>query len=224
MLLGLISDVHANLPALNAVIDDAPPLDELVHAGDVVGYNPYPSSVIERFQELQITSIRGNHDTAVLEGPPQTFSDKATTAIYWTQDRLDEQGRSYLNALPDENLFTVDETTISVVHGFIDELNEYVYPTDMTIDHFDRIPDSTDILVYGHTHYPLITQIDGTTLINPGSVGQPRDGDWRPSYVVLDTETESITLHRCTYDIEEVRETISDSDLPTTVATNFRPN
>lgn len=222
MLLGIISDVHANLPALHAVVDDAPPLDMIIHAGDVVGYNPFPSRVIAQFQKLQIESIQGNHDTAVLNGPPKTFSDDAATAIHWTTGKLNQQDRSYLRALPEEHHFIVDETAITVVHGFVGSMDEYVYPTEITIDHFDRINDSTDILVYGHTHYPLITRVDGTTLLNPGSVGQPRDGDWRPSYAVLDTETATITLHRCTYDVEKVTKAIADSDIPTTIATKLR--
>jgi len=222
MLLGIISDVHANLPALHAVIDDAPSLDMIIHAGDVVGYNPYPSRVIAQFQKLQIDSIQGNHDTAVLNGPPNTFSDDAAAAIYWTTEKLNEQDRSYLRALPREHSFTVDETEITVVHGFIDSTNEYVYPTEITMDHFERVDNSTDILIYGHTHYPLITRVNGTTLLNPGSVGQPRDGDWRPSYAVLDTETATVCLHRCRYNVEKVINLITDSNLPTTIATKLR--
>lgn len=212
----IISDVHANLPALNTVLADVPSPDLIIHSGDLLGYGPYPNEVVEQFKEQNIVSIVGNHDKAVLSGNFD-FPPIPTEIVHWTRDRLTEPNRRYIEQLALEKSVDVDQTSVRLVHGSPQNPDEYVYPDDLSSD----LVVDEDILVYGHTHYPVITSIDGCLVLNPGSVGQPRDGDPRGSYILYDTETSTVELRRCDYSNKAIIDKIQQSAIPSDTTTYF---
>lgn len=206
MEIGLISDVHANLPALDAVLDDLQHVDRIVHAGDIVGYNAFPREVIECFQQQEIDSIAGNHDRGVSNSDVFDFRRPALEIINWTTDNLTTENKEFIDRLPTELELEIDGYTILIVHGSPCEPDEYVYPTDLTLELVENLDESVDVLIWGHTHYSTVTKLDGVLLVNPGSVGQPRDGDWRASYAIFDTHTGTVELRRQEYNIDRVIE------------------
>ncbi|MFD1685888.1 metallophosphoesterase family protein [Halobellus litoreus] len=212
----IISDVHANRPALNAVLANVPSYDLIIHSGDILGYGPYPNDVVERFKELNVISITGNHDRAVLSSNFD-FPEIPTEIVYWTRDQLTDSNRKYLEQLPLEKSIEIDQTSVQLVHGSPQDPDEYVYPDDISSD----LVVDEDILVYGHTHYPIIVSIDGCLVLNPGSVGQPRDGDLRGSYILYDTESGAVELNRFDYPRKVVTEKILQSQIPSDATTYF---
>jgi putative phosphoesterase len=208
MKIGLLSDVHANKPALEAVLADMPEVGAYIHAGDVVGYGPYPSDVIGLFQEHDIVSIQGNHDRGVLGEFNEDTHEIPRTAARWTAERLDEGELAYLETLPVErDLF---EGSVHVAHGAPDAPDTYTYPEDFVPD----LLSEESVLVLGHTHVQAKAKFNDGIVVNPGSVGLPRDGDWRAAYAVLDLDAASVELHRVEYPKEKTQTRINDSDLP----------
>ncbi len=221
----ILSDIHSNLEALQAVLADIAEqgIDEIYCLGDMVGYGPDPRGCIDLLMQCQV-SLLGNHDQAVLFDPPN-FNPVAERATYWTRDQLDvpvpnrkaaETRWEYLGERPLKH----QEGDVLYVHGSPrNPLDEYIFPEDIYIEGKMR---SIFNLVkrycfQGHTHQPGIFtstlqyyspeeveyayRFDGTkTLVNVGSVGQPRDGDWRACYVLFDGET--VYYRRVEYDVE----------------------
>jgi len=208
MRVGLISDVHANCPALDAVLDDMPDVDAYVHAGDVVGYGPFPRDVLARFEEHDITSIQGNHDRAVLGEFHDDFHEIPKAAALWTADRLREDEHAYLDSLPIER--SLYDGRVKIAHGAPDKPNTYTYPEEFS----PELLGTESVLVLGHTHMQAKAEFDEGTVVNPGSVGLPRDGDWRAAYAVLDVEAETVELHRVEYPKEQTQEQIAEHGLP----------
>lgn len=204
MKIGFISDVHANLPALEAVLNDLQDVDRTIHAGDIVGYNGFPKEVIGRFQDQNIDSITGNHDQGVIDEGEFDFPSHIDEVIDWTANEISTNDMEYINELEKELLTKIDNYNIQVVHGSPFDSSEYIYPTDITLELVEKIDENIDILVWGHTHYPVVTKLNGVLLMNPGSVGQPRDGDWRASYSIFNTSTGSIEIKRREYDVGKV--------------------
>lgn len=222
MQVGFISDVHANLPALNAVLNDLQDVDRVCSCGDIVGYNAFPEEVIERFRDEGIDSISGNHDRAVVGENAFEFPNPAREVIDWTSNRISNENRSFLAQLPATLRLHIDGNTIQIVHGSPYDLNEYIYPTDLTLNLVDDLDDEVDILVWGHTHYPVVTKLNGVLLLNPGSVGQPRDGDWRASYAVFDTQTDWVELRRQEYNIDKTIKRAVTESFPRQVVDSLR--
>ncbi len=213
MKVGLISDVHANAPALNAVLADMPAVDAVVHAGDVVGYNPYPNAVVDTFQQEDVTSISGNHDRAVTGDTEFGFHSVAGQAVDWTQEALRDDSYRYVADLPVE-----DEPVdgVHLAHGAPGAPDRYTYPEEFT---GDLLPDDVDSLVLGHTHVQGMEEFLEGVVVNPGSVGQPRDGDPRAGYAVVDVDSLDVELRRVEYPIERVQENIRrEEGLPDSLA------
>lgn len=208
MKVGLISDVHANKPALDAVLADMPSVDEILHAGDVVGYGTHPSAVIETFHAHDVTSIQGNHDRAVLGEFHDNFHRIPKSVALWTTDRLEEDELSYLESLPLE--LDRYDGRVKLVHGAPEKPNTYTYPEEFDAE----LLGDESVLVLGHTHMQAKAEFDEGVVVNPGSVGLPRDGDWRAAYAVLDVETGQVELHRVEYPKEVTQERLREFDLP----------
>jgi putative phosphoesterase len=206
MKIGFISDVHANLPALDVVINDLQNVDKIIHSGDIIGYNAFPADVIKLFQEQNIKSITGNHDRGVINHSEFDFPDPVSEVINWTIKELSVENKEFIDQLPDKLQLEIDGNVIQIVHGSPFNTDKYIYPTDISLELIEKLDKSVDILVWGHTHYPIITKINGVLLLNPGSVGQPRDGDWRTSYAIFDTQTGNIELRRREYDVKRTIE------------------
>ncbi|MEF8915942.1 metallophosphoesterase family protein [Natronomonas sp.] len=208
MLVGVISDIHANRIALREVLDDMPDVDTLVCAGDVVGYNPWPSDCVEAMRDREIPTIMGNHDRSVVNGVGYPGNRMADAGVRHAIDKLDEEQLDWLGSLPEER--TCFDGRMKIVHGHPDDPNRYTYPGLFSEDMLD----DEDVLVMGHTHVQGHETYDEGIVMNPGSVGQPRDSDPRAAYAVVDLDDLTVEERRVEYDIEAVIEAIVDAGLP----------
>ena len=208
MRVGIVSDIHSNASALEQVLSEVKSegITEIVGAGDIVGYYAQPNRAIRLLKIAEVKSVCGNHDKAVIQSAPSNFNVYAKRAVDWTRRNLTEESFHYLESLPEQRKMTMSGEQIHIVHGSPgDPINEYVFPEELSVDfleyHYENPP---DYLILGHTHIPFVKQVEDTTIINPGSVGQPRDGDPRSSFAVLDLATGVTELKRVEYDIDDV--------------------
>ncbi|MDZ7688688.1 MAG: YfcE family phosphodiesterase [Halobacteriales archaeon] len=213
-MIGIISDVHANLPALEAVLDDMPDVDALVHAGDAVGYNPYPSACVELLRDNDAVCVQGNHDRAVAGDTSFGFHSDAGRAVEWTQRHVGDETVEWLDSLPQERETVLGERRIKMVHGAPGAPDRYTFPHDFS----PSLLNSEDVLVLGHTHVQAKREYDEGTVVNPGSVGQPRDEDPRAGYALLDEETCEVELRRVEYPVSHVQDKIRRAGLPESLA------
>lgn len=222
MLVGLIADVHSNAVALKAVLSafGTMGVEKILHAGDIVGYNPYPNETIELFNKKKIISITGNHDRALVTGDASGFNPYAAAAIMWTGNVISAENSSYIMGLRDFEAITIDENRIVMVHGSPHDIDEYIYPEDVSPDLLSAA--KAEILILGHTHIQFMKEYPEGIIINPGSVGQPRDGNPDSAFAVLDTGSGKIELKRISYDIEKVIEDMLAVHLPEKLAFRLR--
>lgn len=239
----LISDIHANLPALEAVLADidAGSFEAVYHLGDLVGYAPWPNEVVEVIRARGIPGVAGNYDSTVAvrykhcgcryEDPVQEALSHVS--YEWTLARVSEESRRFLGSLP----FRMDiraggghqaGPALILVHG-TPTLNTVYWtedrPDDFTAEMAKRAGTRPgDMLGFGHTHRPWHRTIDGVTFVNTGSVGRPKDGDWRAGYVAVTLEagTAEAEIVRVEYDLERAVAAILASDLPDEFATMLR--
>lgn len=231
MQIGVISDVHGNRVALEAVLADLPPVDALVNAGDVVGYNPWPAECVEAMMTPAespvvpeqvasavertsppdwsgVPTASGNHDRAVVEGTSFRFNKMASAGVEYAREHLTDRHLSWLGDLPAER--TLFDGRLRVVHGHPDDPNRYTYPDDFR----PGLLDGADALVMGHTHVQHHETYDEGVVLNPGSVGQPRDGDPRAAYAVLDLDDLTVEERRVEYDVARVQAAVEEAGLP----------
>ncbi|MDO8727655.1 MAG: metallophosphoesterase family protein [Candidatus Methanoperedens sp.] len=223
MLIGLISDVHSNAVALKAVLEELDVLGVkiILHAGDIVGYNPYPDETIELFKKKKIVSILGNHDRVFMTGDTSYLGSYATAAMEWTRNAASRDSLNYIMRLKDELTIDTKSEMIVLFHEGPKNFPEYIFPEDVTPDLLSNI--NGDILVLGHTHIPFIMDYGTRGLVvNPGSVGQPRDGNPDASFAVLDTVTREVKLKRTKYDVEKVIRDMLTAHLPERLAYRLR--
>jgi putative phosphoesterase len=214
--IGVIADVHGNRVALDAVIEDMPQVDGLLCAGDVVGYNPWPGACVDAVREREIPTVMGNHDRAVATGTSFSFNSMAGAGVAYAREQLDDGQLEWLAELPDER--TVFDGRMKIVHGHPDDPDRYTYP-----DMFDAdMLGDEDVLVLGHTHVQHHESYDEGIVLNPGSVGQPRDGDPRAAYAIVDLEAMNVTEHRVEYDIEVVERAVGEAGLPEKIGSRLR--
>lgn len=219
MRLGLIADVHANLPALEAVLSDMPPIDDLVCAGDVVGYNPWPVECVERIREVASVTVQGNHDRTVRKPARYRHNRMAEAGLEYALEALDDDQLAWLDGLPFRAEIANGGYLLGHSHPDPDKRGTYVYPAD-----FPSVRSEIDEYrgcILGHTHVQHEATIDDRLIVNPGSVGQPRDADPRAAYAVLDTGTNSVDLRRIEYDVERVQARIRAEGLPERTATRL---
>ncbi len=214
MMIALISDVHANLVALAAVLEDmnGRSIDRIISAGDVVGYYPYPNETVALFREREVLSIQGNHDRAVVTANVSRFNPAASNAVAWTASQLSTASLSYLRQLPRHLSLRIGGVRIAVFHGKPAEDDYYLYEEECQENLLEL--SKSDLLVLGHTHVPFIKRYPSGTIVNPGSVGQPRDGDPEASYAIFDTSTRKAANRRVAYDIDEVASRTRAAGLP----------
>jgi diadenosine tetraphosphatase ApaH/serine/threonine PP2A family protein phosphatase len=236
MRIALLSDVHANLAALEAVLAhaEAHGAEGVWHTGDLVGYGPDPEEVIARLREIGAACVIGNHDAAVagLIGT-EDFNALAAAASAWTTERITAEGKAFLAALPEVER----DGNYTRVHGTLrDPVWEYLVTYEAARAHFEL--QETTHSVVGHTHLPLVVwetapgemdalrPEDGTVFelgerrccLNPGGVGQPRDGDPRACYALLDTGDGTVTFRRVPYDVAATQRRMIELGLPEALA------
>ncbi|WP_456366791.1 metallophosphoesterase family protein [Thermococcus sp.] len=224
MQIALISDIHSNLEALLAVWREVRKADVILCLGDIVGYGPNPNEVVEfvrgRMEGRGFLCIRGNHDNAIAFGAEWGFNPYAREAVRWHQRVMSIENLEFLRRLPVRGLFK-DDTGRSylMIHGSPRApLDEYLFPW-LPESEFRAVLKYVrqDDLLVGHTHVPMLKLIDGRRIINPGGVGQPRDGDWRAAYALINTDEEppdNVEFHRVEYDVEETARKIIEAGLP----------
>ena len=232
----LISDIHANLPALRVVladIDARRDVDAIYHLGDLTGYAPWPNEVVKLLRERAITGISGNYDSTVATNykhcgcRADTPHDEELSHLSyeWTRARVTDETRKYLASLP----FRLDirplgghvsGPAITLVHG--NQTLNTVYVTEDRPDSFLEKMGAAlgsrpgDVICFGHTHKPWQREIGGVRFVNTGSVGRPKDGDWRACYVLLAVDGSEIRAEfvRVEYDVEAAARAILENDLP----------
>ncbi|MBM3213484.1 metallophosphoesterase family protein [Candidatus Poribacteria bacterium] len=238
MRVGILSDIHANLQALDAVLRDAAArdIDGWWVLGDLVGYGGEPTETIRRVAELPILAcVRGNHDK-VIAGieEPTGFSVDAREAALMSRELISPESSDFLASLP-KGPVAVGEG-VSICHGGWHDEDAYLLRKEEIVTTFESMPD--DLLFFGHTHRACVyaewrgsigelipvpgeaveIRSDARYLVNPGSVGQPRDRNPRAGYAVYDDETRKIVLLRVPYDIETAQLRIFEAQLPATSA------
>jgi predicted phosphodiesterase len=231
MRVGVLSDIHANLVALETVLADMGPVDALWVCGDTVGYGPEPSDVLALLVERKATIVTGNHDRAVATGEDlDLFNPAAAAAVKLHQQWLSAEERDMLAALPR----TLTTSDVTLCHGSLrDPLWEYV--TNPKSASASLALATTSHCCAGHTHVPSLFRAGGAlqpgrvgyetpyalaprAFLNPGSVGQPRDGDARAAYGVVDLAAGTVTFHRSTYRIADTQRRIRQRGLPSILA------
>jgi putative phosphoesterase len=226
MRLAIFGDVHGNLPALEAVLSDIVQQepDAVYCLGDLVGYGASPNEVTARIKSEGIPTIMGNYDDGVgfdrdecgcayREPRDQELGDRSLT---WTKARVTGENKAFLRTLAPEIRFTADKKRVLLVHGSPRKMNEYLFE-DRPLSSFQRLAGSsnTDIIVFGHTHKPYVKEVDGVTFLNVGSVGKPKDGDWRACYAVLEVGASStVVFQRVVYDVAKAAAAIRATELP----------
>lgn len=209
----LLADIHANWPALQAIQE---PFDVCVVLGDLVDYGLEPGPCIEWVRQRATYSIRGNHDHGVAQEVRVNGKNgyKYLTSVTrgLTQERITTEDRRYLGALPVSKRVTLDNTRFLLVHATPrDPLDEYAIAD---VDFWSRRLHDVDaqVVCVGHTHHPYVLEVGDKLIVNPGSVGQPRDGDPRASYAVI--ENQRVELKRIDYPVEETVRSVLESNLP----------
>jgi diadenosine tetraphosphatase ApaH/serine/threonine PP2A family protein phosphatase len=238
----VLADIHANLEALEAVLAAAPPHDVVWNLGDVVGYGASPNEVIDRVRPLGDLVVRGNHDRACSNLPAFEFSQHALLAIQWTQSVLEGDHLEWLRNLATGPV-TPKESAVSCVHGSPSDEDKYLLTLDDALPSLRSAP--SRITFFGHTHWQMAFATSGDDrfrlqpeyelssqpeqyelqlqdgpryLLNPGSVGQPRDRDWRAAFAVYDDEKLLFTWHRVPYQVAETQRRIRSVGLPNALA------
>jgi len=239
----LISDIHANLPALEAVLADvdAAGVDAIYHLGDLVGYAPWPDEVVARIAERGIPGVAGNYDSTVATDYKHCgcrYEDAQQEALShlsyeWTRQHVSPATKRALGALP----FRIDlrplgghaaGPTVTLIHG--NQTLNTVYVTEDRSDEFlSRMARgvgarSGDVVAFGHTHKPWRRVVDGVHFVNTGSVGRPKDGDWRAGWVLLSVDDAGVAaeFRRTEYDVDRAANAITESTLPDAFAWYLR--
>lgn len=240
----LISDIHANLPALDAVLADIaarPGVQATYHLGDLVGYSPWPNETVQRLRAAGIAGVAGNYDTTVAShakhcgcrSEDAKQEELAHRSFAWTLDHTSRETKAFLGTLP----FRLDlrplgghasGPTVTLLHG--NQVLNTVYVTaDRTDDFLQKMGSAVgskagDVVAFGHTHKPWHRVVDGVHFVNTGSVGRPKDHDWRAGYVLLDITAESVdvTFVRVAYDVEAAARGVTAAGLPAEFAEFLR--
>jgi predicted phosphodiesterase len=229
MRFAVLSDIHSNLTALEAVLADLPAVDGIWCLGDTVGYGPEPNEVIARLADAGASAVLGNHDGAAIGQVDITwFNPDAAAAIRWTAEVLTDASRNFLTRLSETRV----DGDLTAVHGSPrDPIWEYIVSPGVAAANLAAF--ATRWCLFGHTHLPVIyAQTDGDmvaiaaqtsgpealpagrALLNPGSVGQPRDGNPDASYLVLDLDAETAEFRRVAYDIVQTQRKMEAVGLP----------
>jgi predicted phosphodiesterase len=243
----ILSDIHANLEALEACLQSAPEHDAVVNLGDIVGYGASPNEVIDRVRSLGSIFVRGNHDKACSGvAPMDDFNPIAAMAVIWTRTMLRPENLAWLRALPEGPAQVDGVDNVQFVHGSPLDEDDYVLMLHDALGPMRTLP--VPVTFFGHSHVQggfMLQDGQGATLkpvyrssertekfelelapgahymINPGSVGQPRDGDWRAAFVLFDSDSSTVTYYRVPYLIDQAQQRILNAQLPERLATRL---
>lgn len=227
----VITDIHANLPALEAAmarIDDLG-IERIYCGGDLVGYGPHPNEVCALIQERGIPTIYGNYDYAIARDLEDCGCAYVTPhdrelgqrSVEWTLTHTDEASKAFMRELPFDLRFDVGGTAVHLVHGSPRKVNEYLFE-DKPARLYERLAgvEAARALVFGHTHKPWVHEYGGVLFVNCGSVGKPKDGDPRGAFAILRPAPDSVEVEiaRVGYDADAVADEVREAGLPTEFA------
>jgi putative phosphoesterase len=219
----VITDIHANLPALEAAVAriDELGVERVYCGGDLVGYGPHPNEVCALIEARGIPTIYGNYDYAIARDLDDCGCAYVTPhdreigqrSVEWTLANTGKAAKDFMRDLPFDLRFDIGGTSVHLVHGSPRKVNEYLFEDkpDSLYERLARAEDA-DVLVFGHTHKPWIRDFAGVRFVNCGSVGKPKDGDPRGAFAVLTAE--AVTIERVGYDAELVAAEVRDAGLP----------
>ena len=226
MRLAVLSDIHANLHALQAVLADVDRVgaDALVCLGDLVGYGAYPNEVVDYVRLRGIQTVMGNYDVGVgfdLDDCGCVYRDpeedrRGRQSLWWTRQSTVPDHKEYLRQLPMHIREEVDGLRLLFVHGSPRRINEYLYADrpEATFEHIAQVA-GCDVLFFGHTHLPYQKWVGRTLFVNTGSVGKPRDGDPRAGYVIVEfNHRPKVEFRRVTYDVAAASRALREAGLP----------
>jgi putative phosphoesterase len=233
--IAVLSDVHGNLVALEAVLRDVGRrnVEEMLHLGDLVGYGPRPEETVARVRAEGLSGVVGNYDLAVCHPDSDeglaaylkaSISEVGRQTYLWTREHVSEETRGYLRAQPAQLRVEEGERVFLFTHASPERPNEYLVPEtpEERLTHLFA-GTGAHVLVVGHTHVPQVREVGDCLLLNPGSVGKPKDGDPRASYLVLDTDAGLRVEHvRVEFDVERVVADSIRSGLPPEQAEGLR--
>ena len=220
-LVAVISDVHANLDAFNAVVTDARRLgiNVFLNAGDAVGFGIYPKQVIRALRSAMFLNVIGNVDLEVLENGLQNPRAEKNGIMQFTFRELAPSDVAYLYSLPKELRLEIGGKKILLTHGTPDSINEHIYPNTPSKRLKDIVSKANaDVIITGHSHLQMNRNVGGVTFLNPGSVGRPADGDYRAEYAVVRFNPFSLEFRRVNYDVEATANEIRKRGLPESLA------
>lgn len=243
----VFSDIHSNLEALEACLNSLPSFEAVVNLGDVVGYGASPNEVAGKVREMGGSVVRGNHDRVVAGlDNLETFNPIAALAALWNRDQLAGDHLEWLRALPRGPMMLAQCPGVQFVHGAPEDEDRYVVTVEDSVETLAAA--KATVTFFGHTHiqgifylrsglienlYPEYSTIGNKEtwefpvetgaryMINPGSIGQPRDGDWRAAFALFDSERGVVTFYRVPYDLRRAQERIFAANLPPRLATRL---
>jgi putative phosphoesterase len=224
---GVITDIHANLPALDAVLEaiEWTDVDAVYCGGDLVGYGPHPNEVCALIEERRIPTIYGNYDFAIardLDDCGCAYRDQddrelGERSVEWTLAHTDRRSKDFMRGLPFDLRFELGRQRVRLVHGSPRKVNEYLF-ADKPARTFERIAAGADcdVLVFGHTHQPWVREYGGVLFVNCGSVGKPKDGDPRAAFALLELDEDRVVadIERVDYDAAAVARQLAAVGLP----------
>ena len=242
MLYAVISDIHSNLEALTASLNEIDRIkaDKIVCLGDIVGYNPNPNECVELLRERNVQCVMGNHDSrAAGLADASDFNLMAARAIEWTRGVLTPENRAFLAALPKSRLI---DGRFLAVHGWVNDTDRYIFGESDATKNFGLLRElkkPARLCFFGHTHvHAAYIEDDGEAhlveadsvklakgkryLLNPGAIGQPRDRDPRASFAVYDHGAGKVTFHRVDYDIQLTVAKLLEAGLPERLAERLK--
>lgn len=208
MKLGVISDIHANIAALDAVLADMPAVDRLVCCGDIVEYYADPNEVCDRLRALAPLAVRGNHDAYVIGALTPSPERRAAYRTDWTRAALRPDNLEWLKSMPTDQRLAEDGRDVLVRHASPWDEETYLYPDSPRLDEISL--GNQEILLVGHTHIPFRRAVGAGMIVNPGSVGQPRDWDPRAAYATIDLATGAVEHRRVAYDVGALQSRLRD--------------
>jgi putative phosphoesterase len=223
----VITDIHANLPALEAVLEAIEPtnVDAVYCGGDLVGYGPHPNEVCRLIEERAIPTIYGNYDYAIgrdLEDCGCAYRDPherelGQLSVAWTLEHTDRRSKEFMRGLPFDLRFQLGGRRVRLVHGSPRKVNEYLF-AEKPVRTFERIAAGADcdVLVFGHTHQPWVAEYGRVLFVNCGSVGKPKDGDPRAAFALLEFDKGELVadIDRVEYDVAVVAREVERAGLP----------
>ena len=229
--IAVITDIHGNLPALEASLEaiDALDIQEIYCGGDLVGYGPHPNEVCALIEERGIPTIYGNYDYAIGRDlddcgcayVTQQDRELGQRSVAWTLANTEQQWKDWMRELPFDLHFPLGDQDVHLVHGSPRKVNEYLFE-DKPASLYERLAaaESGQVTVFGHTHKPWIHTYGGVLFVNCGSVGKPKDGDPKGSFAILEATTSGVqaSIQRVPYDAEAVAREVEAAGLPSEYA------